>query len=477
MSSYKNRSGLAGSAASLLSGTVLASLLNFAALPFIARLYAPDVMGIGVVFLSIHSFLLVVVTGRYTMAIPLPKHQETARYLFWLVVALSSVFGLIIAATGFVLHRQIADVLSMPELAPWLPFLGLTVTAAALSEAVNYVLIRQKRFKIMALIGVGQVSVTVGCLLGFGWLGGATVSTYMTAQIIGICAGSFLAAVIRYPAQRGSFHWKRVLQVASCYRHLPKHLLTTSVLNAGSVSALPLMISAFSGPATVAAYSIAAQLVGRPLAMISSAIWQVVYGQLGDASASAPQAKRLLQRIYMATSLLYSAPVIAIVAFPDMATDLLGHRWQEAGPMMQVFIVMAYFQYASNSVSYFQSFRKYAAESVANTGLVMLRFGALIAAAAVGLDGYHTVVLFCLVSAVLYLSITTYWSQVLGLGFRLPLRGLQIFVLAYAISWLALEFFANPLGRFILLGILLAGVVYAIRRQFSDVRTYAEPQS
>ena len=471
-----SRLSLAASAASLLTGSVLASLLNLAALPIIARLYTPGVMGVGVVFLAIHSFLLVIVTGRYTMAIPLPKRQTTARYLFWLVVALSIGFGLLITATGFALRRQIADALSTPELVFWLPFLGLTVTAAALSEAVNYGLVRQLRFKSKAMLGLGQAALTVACLLGFGWVGEATVSTYMTAQVVGTCGAGILATVVRYPVHRGTIRWKRMLKVAAFYRHLPKHLLTTGVLNAGSVIALPLAISAFSGPAMVATYSISAQLVGRPLGIISSAIWQVVYGQLGKASASAPRTKHFFQRVYMATSLLYSAPLIGIVAFPDVATHLLGHKWQGAGPMMQVFVVMAYFQYASNSVSYFQSFGKYAAESVANTALVILRFGALVAAATMGLDGYHTVVLFCLVSAALYLSITTYWSKVLGLGYRLPMRGLMAFALAYAVSWSAREMFASLTGRLLLIGALLVGIVYAFRRQFSGISAHADPQ-
>lgn len=276
---------LAASAASLLTGSILAGLLNIAALPFIARLYPPGVMGVGVLFLAIHSFLLVIVTGRYTMAIPLPKRKTTVRYIFWLVAALSAGSGLLIATAGFALRRYAAEMLSTPELAYWLPFLGLTVTAAALSEAANYGLVRQHRFKFKAMLGVGQAVVTVACLLGFGWLAGATVSTYMMAQIVGTCAAGVLAAAVSYPAHQGKIRWQRVLRVAAYYRHLPKHLLTTGVLNAGSVIALPLAISAFSGPATAAVYAVSAQLVGRPLAMISAAIWQVVYGQLGNASA------------------------------------------------------------------------------------------------------------------------------------------------------------------------------------------------
>lgn len=468
---------MAASAASLLTGSGLAGLLNLAALPFIARLYTPEVIGVGVVFLAIHSFLLVIVTGRYTMAIPLPKQQTTAIHLFWLVAALSSGFGLLITAAGFALREQITDALSMPELFYWLPYLGLTVTIAALSEAVDYGLIRHRRFKFKAMLGFGQATVTIICLLGFGLLSEATVSSYVVAQVVGICAAGVLAAAVRYPDHRGVIRWSRMLRVAACYRHLPKHLLTTGVLNAGSMIALPLVISSISGPVVVAVYSISAQLVGRPLGMISSAIWQVVYGQLGNASANVPQTRQMLQRIYMTTSLLYSAPLITIIAFPDVATQLLGHKWQGVGPMMQVFVVMAYFQYTSNSVSYFQSFGKYTAESVVNTSLVILRFSALFFAAALGLDGYHTVMLFCLVSAGLYLSITTYWSRVLGLGYQLPLRGVMTFALASAASWFGFELFSNPLNRALLIGVLLVGVGYAFRRQFSTLRAYEEPKS
>jgi O-antigen/teichoic acid export membrane protein len=477
MSTHKVRSSLAGSTASLISGSVLASLLTFAALPFIARLYDPSAMGVGVVFLSLHTFLSVIVTGRYPLAIPLPKHKETARYLFWLVILLSLTLGLMIAMVGFVLRWRIAIGLSAPELAPWLPFLGVTVAAAALSEAINYMLIRHKHFKVKAMLGVGQAILTVGSILGFGLIFNATITTYMAAQIIGICLASLTAAAICYPTIRGKLRWTRMLKIASCFRHLPKHLLTTSVLNTGSLTALPIMISAFSGPATAAAYAIANQLVSKPLGLISSAIWQVVYGRLGNATNNLSQAKRLLSRIYMATSLLYSVPIIVIVAFPDLPTILLGNKWKDVGPMMQVVILMAYFQYASNSISYFQSFGKYTHESVANIGLVILRFGSLIAAASLGLNGFYTVELFCIASATIYIAITTYWSQVLGLTYKLPLRGILILLVTYSVSWSSANLFNNLVAHIVLIGILLTAIIYAICRQISNVGTNVKPQS
>jgi O-antigen/teichoic acid export membrane protein len=459
----------------LIAGSIVTSLINIAMLPIIARAYGPTAIGIGSSFISLHSFLLIVATGRYSLAIPLPKSEISAKYLILIVALLATSFGLFIVILGLHFGNQIGAILSMPEISVWIPWLGLMSAVAGLFEAVNYWLVRNKKFHTKSILNVSHTLFFLGCLTIGAFLADASIFNYMQAIVIGtVGAGFCLSVFVLINTSIPKLRWSRMVFVASYYRHLPKHLLTTGVINNASTISLPIVLAIFSGPVAVASYTLVAQVLGRPFSLVSSSIWQVVYGNLGNADNNTNFNTRELEGIYNFTSLLYCIPLIACVALADRAVYFLGDQWSGIGPIIGLYLIMAYFQFSSNSISYFQSFGKYSAESAANTTLIITRFGAIILAGSLGLDAYHTILIFCVSSAVVYLAITTYWSYVFNLGPRLPLRGIGFFAISYTLALLAKQYLEHwtlyLLLFFVLTAILIACIKYYRDRSFGHAR-------
>lgn len=434
--------GLLASVFSLMSGSALMSIVSLLAIPILARIYGPDILGVGSVYIALHTFLLVVLTGRYSLALPMVKVRKTAIYIVLITFFLAVFNGALISAIGYIFKSKLSEALSMPTLQTWLPYLGLTVGMAALFETYNYWLVREAAFKKKAFISIIQVAVLMAIQLLFAILGERSIDNYMLSLVIAISASIsiilFANLFTAYGVVRNfpKIQFSRLLKIASIFKRLPQHLLTTSFLNTGSLTAVPLIISSYFGPALVATYAVSVQLIGKPLSVISSSIWQVFYGTLGRTSKNVTESSLLLKQVYRLCIMIFSLPVLLIFALPELITAYIGKGWQDIIIVMQAYVVMAYFQYASNSISYFQSFEKYKEESLVNVILVAARAIALLTAVYFNFSGVLTIWIFCLVSSAVYLCVTCYWSQVFGLGWSLPVRGAIIFVTVLMFSLL-----------------------------------------
>ena len=65
----------------LMTGTGLAQAIPIAISPILTRIYTPEEFGVFALYMAIASILTVLVTGRYEMAILLPKKDPDLIFL------------------------------------------------------------------------------------------------------------------------------------------------------------------------------------------------------------------------------------------------------------------------------------------------------------------------------------------------------------------------------------------------------------
>ncbi len=78
--------------ATLMSGTVLAQLITFLSMLLITNFYTASDFGVYALFISVSSIFIVIATGRYELAIILPKHHGTALNILVLIAFISLLF-------------------------------------------------------------------------------------------------------------------------------------------------------------------------------------------------------------------------------------------------------------------------------------------------------------------------------------------------------------------------------------------------
>ncbi|MBZ0251999.1 MAG: oligosaccharide flippase family protein, partial [Candidatus Methylomirabilis sp.] len=100
--------------------TALSQGLVVLASPALTRLYEPADFGALAVFVSLISALVVVGTGRYELATPLPDSDEEAAQVLALALGFAGATALAAAAAAFAFGDRIAEALGAPTLAPHL---------------------------------------------------------------------------------------------------------------------------------------------------------------------------------------------------------------------------------------------------------------------------------------------------------------------------------------------------------------------
>ena len=88
----------------LMTGTAFAQALPIAVSPILTRLYSPAEFGVFAMYLAVASILGVLVTGRYELAILIPKQDRDAIHIAALSAALSVLLsGLLLLLRHFTL--------------------------------------------------------------------------------------------------------------------------------------------------------------------------------------------------------------------------------------------------------------------------------------------------------------------------------------------------------------------------------------
>ena len=82
----------------LMTGTSIAQAIPIAITPILTRIYSPNEFGLFALYMSIVSVVVIMATGRYELAIVLPKNNEDAAN----IVALSLVITLFISLLSLI---------------------------------------------------------------------------------------------------------------------------------------------------------------------------------------------------------------------------------------------------------------------------------------------------------------------------------------------------------------------------------------
>lgn len=319
----------------LTAGTAVTQVLVVLASPLVMQLYTPSDMGMFAVFGSIVGVCGGLACLRYDVAIPQPRSSEVAVNVLALSLAILPATGLVATFVVALAGRSIADLLRVPDIAPylWLMPLGMVVIGAY--EAFNSWFVREGGFTTMARTKFIQSSSQLGIQLGSGVL---------AASPWGLCAGLVVGRSVGVGAFFRRFigaHWlllryikvRTVVDVAWRYWRFPLISSWSATINNAGTSVPALMLAAFYGSQVAGWYAVAEMIIGLPLGMVSSAVGQVYWGEAARIvhvdSASLPRRFKALS-LRLVVTLLPMGLVGAVLSL-WVVPVLFGVSWRNTG--------------------------------------------------------------------------------------------------------------------------------------------------
>ncbi|MEF8698628.1 MAG: oligosaccharide flippase family protein [Candidatus Accumulibacter sp. UW20] len=404
-------SGVLRGMATLAMGAGLARLISVAAIPLLTRLYRPEDYGVLSVFTSIVLMLVPLLTLRYAVAIPLPRHDGLAINLMalsaLLMIGMSGVAGLVLWAFA----PALLTFVSMAALAPywWVIVLGLVGSGSY--ELLSMWATRRRAYHLIARTQLFQsvvgalVKIALG-LLAFGPLG------LLLGQVVAQSGGSG-SLVARFQADFrrtvALLSRRRMGFLARYYRGFPVYRLPSQFLMVFSMQAPLLFTAALFGAETTGQLGLALMALALPVNILGQAIGKAYFAEVAQLSRRAP--RQILEITSFVQKRLFALgiPPALVILFwgPDLFRLLFGEVWLTAGTFASILAISIVVQFTSaplvQVLNVFDGQRLFLAINVARTIMLVALFSIFRSAA---FSAVHFVMAYSALMTLFYLAIT-----------------------------------------------------------------------
>ncbi len=338
----------------LVTGTGLAQLIPLAITPLLSRIYSPEQFGVLAMFLAIVSSLSVLATGRYELAIMLPREDADAINIAVLSTTINlMVSGFLILAL-WVFDEHVTEAIGNEALSAWLYFVPLSLLLNGIYLSLNYWSNRNKMYASMAQRRVLQSGSTAALQLGLGvWRAGAT------GLIIGNIFGQAVAAVMmadvirrHRPGFWRGIDLRRMCVLARRYKSFPQLLAPAHTLSALAICLPAIFMNTAFGLTASGYFMLAERIVGMPLSLVSASIGDVFRQQMSQQFLAGEHCRREFISTFRKLTAIATPPFLVLQFFsPALFALIFGERWRVAGEYAQLMCPMFYLRFVSNPLS------------------------------------------------------------------------------------------------------------------------------
>ncbi|SFR84904.1 Membrane protein involved in the export of O-antigen and teichoic acid [Marinobacter daqiaonensis] len=341
--------------ATLALGSSVGRFIGIASMPVLTRLYGPEDYGVLAVFSAMVFMLAPVLTLRYVMAVPLPRHDGTAINLMALSLALTVVITLLVTALLFAFADPILSSLSMTELAPWWWLVLLAMVGTSGYETLTAWATRRRGYRTIARTQVSQNLMGAAIKIGLGLLAikpGGLLIGQMASQVGGI--GTYLRHFrhdIRANARFVSL--RRMKLVAGRYRGFPVYRLPSKFLLVYSVQAPVLFFSAIYGAGATGHLGLALAAMALPVTLVSQSLADAFFAELSTLDRRDIDTQwHIVVRVIKVVSAI-SVPVFLLLFFfaKPFSVVVFGEDWATTGVFLTALSPYIVVQLIANPVT------------------------------------------------------------------------------------------------------------------------------
>jgi O-antigen/teichoic acid export membrane protein len=385
-------------------GNLFSQLIIFLAFVLFARFFDKAEIGIYTIFISLSVLLAIPATGRYELAIMLPKEQRDATGLLKLALGLAGIFSGILFLLLYCIPFQtyFERLERIEELVLLLP-LGIFFMAAFQSFLLYFN--KLNKFKLNAGLKFVQaiLMLSLSMLLAkyFGYNAFALVLAWVLSQAV-----LFLFYMIFILLKYEQHSILELKTLAVSYKRYPTVSLIGNFVNTFSVELPNYFIPAFWGASVQTLYAYGARVAAMPRNFIGSAIGEVFYNSSSKLAHDDP--KELLKHLQKVTKtlLLFSTSIylLGILTANFLFPLVFGESYAEAVPYFQWMAIASIFLFVQSPISVISDVLvKLHAPLIFNLLSIICKVGVLSFAAYYLDSPVHMIALYAITTAILSL--------------------------------------------------------------------------
>lgn len=300
----------------VMSGTIVAQVINILIAPLLSRIYAPSAFGVFAVYTSILSILGVVAALRFELAILIPKSKRAATQIFYLatlLVVIMTIFTLIVVA---LFHYEIAELLGGKEYIFMIWCLPISVFVLGLFKTLNQLITRFKEFKSLSYSQMNRSGASASVQISSGFYL-SNPSGLIAGQIIGqTVAVLYMIRKLNHKKYLSlNINLKRMQVLFKKYKQFAMFSAPQALLNSMSQNILVLLLALFFSSTIVGYYALCERILKIPLRMIGQSLRQVFYQKASETHNRNINTQIITKRLTIYLFLGGIIPVLVIMLY------------------------------------------------------------------------------------------------------------------------------------------------------------------
>ena len=334
----------------LMMGTSLAQAIPIAISPILTRLYTPAEFGTFALYISVAAMLSVVVTGRYELAIMLPRSRKNAFHLVILASGLSFILSALLFIMILFFNHDISSFLGNSEISVWLYLLPGSVLLTGCYQSVYYWVNREKKYGAIGLAKIVQTSGAGGTNIAGGWAGGGPSGLILGNFLGQTLAVSFLAI---QAFKTKIIYWDRLSFVriyilSKRYINFPKFDILASLMNVSSHQVTIILFGSLYNSALAGQYFLTQRILGLPLTLVAASISDVFREEAAREYKRFGSAKKIFIETFVKLILIGLVPSIILFSYAqELFVFVFSKEWRISGEYAQLLVPMFFFKVCS----------------------------------------------------------------------------------------------------------------------------------
>lgn len=345
----------------LLQGTVIAQLISILMQSVLRRVFTVSDFGIMSLYASAIVIFASLATGRYEMAIVLPKEDKNARSVFRISLGLSFLFNLflfivLLFSAGTIMDiiiekelidpNEITDINLVKYLIYCIPVGVFTLTAY---NSFNYLYTRKKAYKTLSRGRIVQSLAYNGSSAAFGVANIGFFGLFF-GYVLGLATSIIFMIFSKFEILKGEVGNTR--ENLKKYADFPKKSMPSGLINMLALQLPTFFIFGFFGSQISGLYDMITRVLNVPLTMVGKSVSQVFFQKV---SQDLNDGKPISEYIIKSTKrllLLMLFPMLIIFFFGEPIFALLfGEDYRMSGKLASYFSI----SYLMRFVYYSQS--------------------------------------------------------------------------------------------------------------------------
>ena len=334
----------------MMTGATVAQAIPIAISPILTRLYTPEDFGVFALYVSISTMFAVIATGRYELAIMLPKKDEDAVSLVQLSLMITFLIATITLIVVALFNTEITQLLGNPSISNWLYFIPLTVCLTGLYQSLYYWNNRKKKYNNIVISRIAKSGTSSSIQLG-GGMEGVSHCGLIIGEITAQGISSSILVKKAWNNDKVDFikiRYIKIIALMKKHKKILYYALPMGLINSASNQIKPLVFSAIFSATIVGWVYMAERIIKAPLSIVSASYSSVFFQQFTNT-------KKKVQLYTQSYLLLLSFSLISL--FPIYSHGepifefIFGPDWRKAGEVASALYLMICFSFASSAIS------------------------------------------------------------------------------------------------------------------------------